>query len=222
MTAALDRECAIDGCGKPVRARGWCRHHYFQWWAHGDPLAERPVPRTNKVRECSVEGCSRPAHTRGWCQSHYNRWRKHGDVLANQPIQPHGDWQHGTTNGYGNHHCRCQPCRDAWAVRQAGYNRRAGLVDPATPYKPQAERSAEADYNRKNGVTKPDTSYQPRARGRTDFAMTKQLAAAIIDHQASVAGSETRDADLKLWSALDSIYLMSGDAVCSVRQVLEG
>jgi hypothetical protein len=36
------------------------------------------------------------------------------------------DPRHGTTNGYGNLRCRCQPCRDAWAAkhREAGYTAR--------------------------------------------------------------------------------------------------
>lgn len=29
---------------------------------------------------------------------------------------PVDDPRHGTTNGYTNYACRCQPCRDAWAA----------------------------------------------------------------------------------------------------------
>ena len=29
------------------------------------------------------------------------------------PVAPE-KW-HGSTDGYSNHKCRCQPCRDAWA-----------------------------------------------------------------------------------------------------------
>lgn len=39
--------CKIDGCGKPVKARGWCASHYQRWRARGDPLAGgkfRPKP----------------------------------------------------------------------------------------------------------------------------------------------------------------------------------
>ena len=31
------------------------------------------------------------------------------------------DRRHGTTNGYKNLDCRCQPCRDAWAASMADY-----------------------------------------------------------------------------------------------------
>lgn len=31
---------------------------------------------------------------------------------------PDMGWEHGTANGYGNHKCRCQLCRDANAAVQ--------------------------------------------------------------------------------------------------------
>ncbi len=37
----LHNICAIDGCGKRVRARGWCGGHYRKWKAYGDPTAKR-------------------------------------------------------------------------------------------------------------------------------------------------------------------------------------
>jgi hypothetical protein len=39
-----ERICAVDGCGKPVKARDWCNAHWLRWWRHGDPLTllQRP------------------------------------------------------------------------------------------------------------------------------------------------------------------------------------
>lgn len=31
-------DCSIDGCGRAVKARGWCYRHYTRWRNHGDPL----------------------------------------------------------------------------------------------------------------------------------------------------------------------------------------
>lgn len=33
-------------------------------------------------------------------------------------MMPDMAWKHGTQNGYGNHNCRCQLCRDANAAQQ--------------------------------------------------------------------------------------------------------
>ena len=52
--------CSIDGCDRPVDipSRGWCRHHYSKWYAHGDPLWEPPTPvdrfwaKVNKTDGC--------------------------------------------------------------------------------------------------------------------------------------------------------------------------
>lgn len=35
------RVCAIQGCGKPSRKRGWCPTHYARWQRHGDPIGGR-------------------------------------------------------------------------------------------------------------------------------------------------------------------------------------
>lgn len=33
-----DRLCTIEGCDRPLRARGWCITHWARWRRHGDPL----------------------------------------------------------------------------------------------------------------------------------------------------------------------------------------
>jgi hypothetical protein len=109
--------CAIKGCGKPTKGRGWCSMHYIRWQKHGDPeqVTVRAKPEwpefcvepacTNKsytsglcrkhyqasrpdYPACSIEGCTEPLAARGWCQAHYGRWRHHGDPLAEPPAKP--------------------------------------------------------------------------------------------------------------------------------------
>lgn len=38
-------ECSIDGCGREVHARGWCKKHHQNWVRGGDPvpLSRKPV-----------------------------------------------------------------------------------------------------------------------------------------------------------------------------------
>lgn len=34
--------CSIEGCDRPVLARGWCGKHYSRWQTHGDPTLVAP------------------------------------------------------------------------------------------------------------------------------------------------------------------------------------
>jgi hypothetical protein len=37
--------CKIEGCEKPVKARGWCEMHHGRWRRHGDPLTLKTRPQ---------------------------------------------------------------------------------------------------------------------------------------------------------------------------------
>ena len=41
---ADSRICCVDGCDKPVTARGWCNAHYRRWLRRGAPDAGRTPP----------------------------------------------------------------------------------------------------------------------------------------------------------------------------------
>lgn len=63
IARAEDRVCAIEGCDRSVRSRGWCNCHYQRWWVNGDPLQiknNRGVPVLDrfmkKVTVCE-SGC---------------------------------------------------------------------------------------------------------------------------------------------------------------------
>lgn len=74
-------ECVIDGCEKPVKARGWCCGHYARWTKHGDPLGSSNRKRGGKVKyeKCVIEGCGKKHIAKGYCQMHYRRVTLHGD-----------------------------------------------------------------------------------------------------------------------------------------------
>lgn len=42
------RECSIEGCESPHRARGWCNSHWLRWRRFGDPLGKAPERRPGK------------------------------------------------------------------------------------------------------------------------------------------------------------------------------
>lgn len=47
---AKSRICSVNGCGKPHKARGYCRVHYYQWRQHGDPLIQKRVRNGSPLR----------------------------------------------------------------------------------------------------------------------------------------------------------------------------
>lgn len=81
MTSLLDREaqqqttrrdaqsvtprCSMEGCGKTIRARGWCAQHYGRWQRHGDPTVRLNLYVKGseeerfwaKVDPCRTDGC---------------------------------------------------------------------------------------------------------------------------------------------------------------------
>lgn len=60
-------QCSIEGCDRPVSARGWCQKHYNIWYRAQYDL-----------KRCSMSGCERPHLARGLCKLHYYRKRRTG------------------------------------------------------------------------------------------------------------------------------------------------
>jgi hypothetical protein len=75
--------CSISDCNEVRRTRGWCKHHYENWWRHGDPLEDltprRRAIAINRTLECAVEDCDRLRVVRDWCMRHYTSWKIFGD-----------------------------------------------------------------------------------------------------------------------------------------------
>ena len=65
--------CSVEGCGSPVKARGWCAKHWNRWRRNGHPTS---LPRAKLRPGCSASGCTRPRAARGLCRTHYSRWQR--------------------------------------------------------------------------------------------------------------------------------------------------
>lgn len=69
--------CSIDGCDKPLRARGWCSMHYYRWKNKGDVGGVEPL-RKGK-RPCRVRECGNNAVTSDdLCPTHRRRTKLYG------------------------------------------------------------------------------------------------------------------------------------------------
>lgn len=75
--------CAVDGCERDARKRGWCDKHYKRWQAHGDPLVVLSRWDSGRYdrqgKPCAVADCSKASVTRELCRAHYLRLLKYGD-----------------------------------------------------------------------------------------------------------------------------------------------
>lgn len=73
------RSCSIDGCEKPVLARGWCSAHWTRWKRHGDPLGGG-TPRQPLGDRCQADDeCPNPPFSRGMCATHWRRDKAKND-----------------------------------------------------------------------------------------------------------------------------------------------
>ena len=71
-----DKICIIEGCGKPVKARGYCSMHYMRLHRHKDLLIVR-----HPFRACKVPDCGERHYAKGYCKKHYTRWKYYGDPV---------------------------------------------------------------------------------------------------------------------------------------------
>ena len=108
------RTCSIDGCGKPVLARGWCATHYMRWRTTGDVGSAELLRKPLGSVTCSVEDCLDAAESRGWCAKHYKRWQAHGDPEATLHTET------CSVEGCGRKHSSRGLCATHNARRKAG------------------------------------------------------------------------------------------------------
>lgn len=43
--------CSVEGCERPVRARGWCPSHHARWLRHGDLMVDVPIGKVQITAE---------------------------------------------------------------------------------------------------------------------------------------------------------------------------
>jgi hypothetical protein len=89
--------CAVEGCERDAKSRGWCHAHYQRWRSHGDVRADLPL---RAAGVCEVADCDRRRFARGHCSTHYRRLMTTGDARPEDPIrivngqgwESHGYW----------------------------------------------------------------------------------------------------------------------------------
>jgi hypothetical protein len=76
-TTSKPATCSVDGCAKPVRAKGLCSMHDARLRIKG--TTDDPTPR--EPQPCKVEGCKRKYFGNGYCRPHDWHNKQYGDPL---------------------------------------------------------------------------------------------------------------------------------------------
>lgn len=84
MATISDGRCAVDGCTKRVKSRGWCAMHYKRFQRNGHLDRIRP----ERSPTCTVPGCDQPHKARGFCHPHYNKLVATRPAALRQAVLP--------------------------------------------------------------------------------------------------------------------------------------
>lgn len=94
--------CKVEGCEKPVRARGLCGGHYARFRV-GRPI-DSPIRQWNSARGCKIANCNGIHEGLGYCDLHYQRFKSgrdlEGPVAVRSPRRP-GEWGNWLTTKDG-------------------------------------------------------------------------------------------------------------------------
>jgi hypothetical protein len=71
-----ERSCTVEGCDRPLRARGYCCTHWARWKRYGT----HELPVRPQYQQCTVDGCGMKPRSKHspYCEAHYGRLRRKG------------------------------------------------------------------------------------------------------------------------------------------------
>lgn len=70
---SIARVCSVDGCERPIKARGFCNAHYQRSIKGGKMTA--PI-RDKQSATCRSTECNLPSFATSLCRTHYNSYRE--------------------------------------------------------------------------------------------------------------------------------------------------
>jgi len=74
---ATETKCSVDGCGKSILAKGYCRRHYGQIYRKGEIRPESEERQKAGEVNCQFAECEERSFSKGYCRKHYGLfWRK--------------------------------------------------------------------------------------------------------------------------------------------------
>lgn len=118
------RICSVDGCGKPVRARGWCINHYELWRRNGAPELKRakngdPHSFLSAALEYSDDDCLLwpfSLYSGGYGGMNYKGHHCAVHIIICEIVHgPKPEHGYEVAHGCGNKRC-CNPRHLRWAT----------------------------------------------------------------------------------------------------------
>ncbi len=82
------KPCSVKGCSEPVKAKGYCSRHVYQFYKYGRIISD--ISLRNKHKKCSVAGCNRKHKANGFCNAHNLQVAKHGRVISEKLADRNG------------------------------------------------------------------------------------------------------------------------------------
>jgi hypothetical protein len=85
----IEGVCQVDGCGRSLKARGYCNTHYAQFKRNGEITTPEINARMSIVPECcTMPDCKELVKAKGLCHMHYARLLRHGYVKNPDRTKP--------------------------------------------------------------------------------------------------------------------------------------
>jgi len=80
--------CKVEGCNEPVKARGYCSRHTYQFYKHGKIISAGKMK--DPSRKCSVPGCNRKHKANGYCEAHNQQFKKYSRITSQEIVGRNG------------------------------------------------------------------------------------------------------------------------------------
>jgi len=216
------KKCTVDGCDRPINARGLCQLHYDRYRRTGD--AQSPATRVFGVApsKCAVLDCTTLAIAKTFCGKHYQRFARTGDPLGFLPR-----YVGGKTNSDPRKICIVEGCgkpRSCKGYCRNHYYRAYRHGDPLKQVRPRERKSGEGTFNNGYHFTSVIRNGVQRHVGTHRLVVEQKLGRPLRQnenvHHINGDRSDNRPENLELWVRTQPCGQRPADLVSWAREII--